>query len=799
MARCRNPAGVTGFLFLNVPGNEVSFHPPAMRVLSCDQFCRIRSQTTSNRISVTIQGIVQGVGFRPFVYRLAVKAGLTGWVRNTPSGVFLEAQGPEEHLHAFLEDLRDKTPPLAVISSIETEEIPTANESAFIILKSGGGENSIQIAPDGDVCPDCLRELFDPADRRYRYPFINCTNCGPRYTIITGVPYDRPFTTMASFPLCPLCRAEYGNPADRRFHAQPVACPVCGPRLELLGAEGKTVAGDPLETAISLLREGKILAIKGLGGYHLAVDACNAEAVRELRARKKRDEKPFAVMSADVADVAGYALFDRTEQRLLEGVEKPIVLLRKRQGNPIAPLVAPANGYFGVTLPSTPLHHLLLRGNFRALVMTSGNLSDEPIAYRDEDARERLQGIADFYLVHDRGIHTRTDDSVIRVFQGNPIFLRRSRGYVPRAIVLPSAQRSVLAVGAELKGTVCLTRGDRAFLSQHIGDLQNDAVLRSLAETVDHLERILSIRPEVVAHDLHPDYLSTVYAQSLSDLPCIPVQHHHAHLASCMAEHRLEGEVIGVIFDGTGFGTDGTIWGGEFLVGGYDSFRRWGHFRQVPMPGGDAAVREPFRMAFAYLHAAFGEGLYDLPLSFLAEIPAEHRKLFLSMVERRINSPLTSSCGRLFDAVASLVGLRNRVSYEGQAAIELEALAEENETGCVYPFALQEDGDVTTVDFSPMFRTMVRDRADDVECAATARGFHNTLAAATSAVCDTIRRKTGLERVVLSGGVFQNKLLTEGILTLLTEQGFQVFIQRLAPPNDGGLALGQAIIAGRSI
>ncbi|MGA7828193.1 MAG: carbamoyltransferase HypF [Geobacteraceae bacterium] len=757
-----------------------------------------RSQTTSKRISVTIQGIVQGVGFRPFVYRLAVSAGLTGWVRNTPSGVFLEAQGPEDHLNAFREDLREKAPPLAVITSIESAEIPTTDESAFIILKSGEGENSIQIAPDGDVCPDCLRELFDPSDRRYRYPFINCTNCGPRYTIITGVPYDRPFTTMSSFPLCPRCRAEYENPLDRRFHAQPVACPVCGPRLELLDEEGKAVTGDPLEAAINMLKEGKILAIKGLGGYHLAVDACNAEAVGELRSRKKRDEKPFAIMSADLTEVACFARFDRTEQRLLEGVEKPIVLLRKLKENPIAPQVAPANGYFGVMLPSTPLHHLLLRDTFRALVMTSGNLSDEPIAYRDEDARMRLRGIADYYLLHDRGIHTRTDDSVIRVFQGHPIFLRRSRGYVPRAIALPSSQRSVLAVGAELKGTVCLTRADRAFLSQHIGDLQNDAVLRSLEETVAHLEQILSIRPEVVAHDMHPDYLSTVYAQGLTELPRIPVQHHHAHLASCMAENRLDGEVIGVIFDGTGYGTDGTIWGGEFLVGGYRSFQRWGHFRQVPMPGGDAAVREPFRMAFAYLHAAFGAGLYDLPLPFLAEIPSEHRKLFLSMVEKRINSPLTSSCGRLFDAVASMVGLRNRVSYEGQAAIELEALAEESDTRLVYPFALHEEGEGTIVDFCPMFRALVKDSAEGRESSVLARAFHNTLAAATVAVCDAIRKQTGMERVALSGGVFQNKLLTERILSLLTEQDFQVFIQRLAPPNDGGLALGQAIIAGRS-
>ncbi|MDD2321211.1 MAG: carbamoyltransferase HypF, partial [Geobacteraceae bacterium] len=397
----------------------------------------MRSQATIKRISLTVQGIVQGVGFRPFVYRLAVGSGLTGWVRNTPAGVFLEVQGAEECLHAFLHDLRDKAPPLAVITSIGSAEIATVEETAFTILASGGGENSIQIAPDGDVCPDCLRELFDPADRRYRYPFINCTNCGPRYSIITGVPYDRPFTTMAPFPLCPLCRAEYGNPLDRRFHAQPVACPVCGPRLELIDAVGGRVAGDPLDMAIALLKEGKILALKGLGGYHLAVDACNAAAVRQLRLRKKRDEKPFAVMSSGIVEVAGYAHFDRMEQRLLEGPEKPIVLLRKRQGNPLAPLVAPANGYFGVMLPSTPLHHLLLRGNFPALVMTSGNLSDEPIAYRDDEARERLAGIADFFLVHDRGIHVRSDDSVIRVFQGKPIFLRRSRGYVPRAVVLP--------------------------------------------------------------------------------------------------------------------------------------------------------------------------------------------------------------------------------------------------------------------------------------------------------------------------------------------------------------------------
>jgi len=713
--------------------------------------------------------------------------------------VFLEVQGTEEDIASFVGDIRQKAPPLAVITSIETGELPAIEEQGFVILESGGGGSNIQIAPDCDVCPDCLRELFDPADRRFRYPFINCTNCGPRYTIITGVPYDRPLTTMAEFPLCPDCRAEYQDPADRRFHAQPVACPVCGPRLFLVDGTGREVQGDALESAIRLLKEGKILAVKGLGGYHLAADACNEEAVRELRRRKKRDEKPFAVMSPTLAEVAEYALFDDMERRLLEGPERPIVLLRKRESNPVAPLVAPANGYFGVMLPYAPLHHLLLRGNFTALVMTSGNLSDEPIVYRDEEAGAVLSEIADFFLFHNRGIHVRTDDSVIRVFRGNPLFLRRSRGYVPRAVHLPAPQQSVLAVGAELKGTICLTRGDRAFLSQHIGDLKNDAVLRSLEEATDHLERILDIRPELVAHDLHPDYLSTVYAQGLSGIPRVAVQHHHAHLASCMAEHGLEGEVIGVIFDGTGLGSDGTIWGGEFLLGGYTSFRRRGHFMAVPLPGGDAAVREPFRMALSHLHAAYGEELFDLPLPFLAEIPEGDRKLFLAMLTRRLNSPLTSSCGRLFDAVAALTGLRNRVSYEGQAAIELEAVAELSGSDKVYPFTIDDVDGTLVLDFRPLLRALVRDVTDGKPVAAMARAFHNTVAAAVAEVCERVRRESGMDRVVLSGGVFQNKLLSEGVFDLLSGRGFQVFNQRLVPPNDGGLALGQAIIAGRSV
>ena len=691
-----------------------------------------------------------------------------------------------------------KAPPLAVLSAVREDELTPAEGSGFEILDSTGGSGSIQIAPDCDVCPDCLRELFDPGDRRFLYPFINCTNCGPRYSIIKGIPYDRPLTTMAAFPLCPECRAEYEDPTNRRFHAQPVACPVCGPRLQLFDSSGREVSGDPLQTAVDRLKEGKILAVKGLGGYHLAVDACSEAAVRELRLRKKRDEKPFAVMSPGLTEIARYAVFDHTERRLLEGPEHPIVLLRKREGNSIAPSVAPANGYLGIMLPYTPLHHLLLRGNFLALVMTSGNLSDQPIVYLDDEARDRLADIADFFLLHDRDIHVRTDDSVVRVFRGNPLFLRRSRGYVPRAVVLPSPQKRVLAVGAELKGAVCLTLHYRAFLSQHIGDLRNDAVLRSLEETVRHLEQVLQIQPEVVAFDLHPDYLSSIYAREIPGLPKVGVQHHHAHLASCMAENGLEGEVIGVIFDGTGFGTDGTAWGGEFLLGGYSSFTRYGHFGQVPLPGGDAAVREPFRMTLSYLYAAYGDSLFQVSLPFMGDISPGDRKLFRAMLQRRLNSPLTSSCGRLFDAVAALIGLRSRVSYEGQAAIELEALAERGETKGIYPFQVhgREGGQV--IDFSPMIRALVDDTAAGTDKADMARKFHDTVAAAVVDVCTAIRSETGVGRVVLSGGVFQNRLLSEGVFDLLTGSGFSVYVQRLVPPNDGGLALGQAVIAGRS-
>jgi hydrogenase maturation protein HypF len=746
------------------------------------------------RASLEIEGIVQGVGFRPFVYRLAGRHELAGWVRNTGRGVQIEVEGVGANLDAFCRAVREEAPPLSVITTLSVQPLTPVGSSGFLILESAKLSKGGEVSPDCEVCEDCLAEMFDPANRRYLYPFINCTNCGPRYSIITGIPYDRPYTTMASFPMCEDCLAEYHDPLNRRFHAQPNACPACGPRLSLLNVNGAILPGDPLTEALRALAQGLIVAVKGVGGFHLAVDACSEAAVARLRRRKKRDEKPFALLAENLDAVRQFAHCSTLEGRLLSGVERPIVLLRKREGNPISSLVAPGNGWFGVMLPGNPLQHLLIKGSCAPLVMTSGNLSDEPIAYRDADALGRLSGIADLFLTHDREIHTRTDDSVLRLSLGEPLFLRRSRGYVPRGVNLPAHQPSVLAVGAELKGTVCLTRGGRGFLSQHIGDLKNAATLACLGETVAHLGRLLEVTPEAVAHDMHPDYLSTGFAEGLA-LPRIPVQHHHAHMASCMAENGLDGELIGVILDGTGYGADGAIWGGEFLLGGYGGFQRRGHFGYLRMPGGDAAVREPYRMAISALYGCFGKELFEQPIPFLAAVTPQERSLFLKVLERGINSPLTSSCGRLFDAVAALIGVRSRISYEGQAAIELEALAERALPSAPYPYQV-ESADCHRIDFAPTIAAICADLAGGREAADIARAFHQTIAAGILAVCTKIRAESGAARVVLSGGVFQNRLLTEETAQLLSGQGFQPYCHRLVPPNDGGLALGQAVIAG---
>lgn len=779
-----------------------------------------RDTTLTHRRQHTIQGIVQGVGFRPFVFRLAHELGLTGWVRNTTAGVIVELQGTENLLAAFDDALQNSLPPLAVITNHTSRNIPVINEIIFKILSSSAGEPDIQIAPDSALCSDCLRELFDPDDRRFRYPFITCTNCGPRYSIITGIPYDRPKTTMAAFPLCPDCLREYNDPMDRRFHAQPIACHRCGPQISLIAPSGERLAEKDaaVSKALELLQEGAILAIKGIGGYHLAVDACNPDAIQKLRARKKRDEKPFAVMAATIESARRLALMNQMEERLLSSPEAPIVIVRKHPVCPVSPLVAPDNGWIGLMLPYAPLHHLLFRSSSTfdvqgsglesgttnheprtALVMTSGNISDEPLAFEDDDAIIRLSGIADYFLTHDRPIHIRSDDSVMRVFQDRPLFYRRARGYAPRAVRLPFPVQLLLAVGAELKSAVCLAKGDMAFLSQHIGDLQNDSSYDSFCHIIKHLSGILEIKPSVIACDLHPDYLSSRFAEE-SGLQLIKVQHHHAHLASCMAENSLDGDVIGVIFDGTGHGADGTVWGGEFLAGGYDGYRRAAHFRETPLPGGDAAVREPWRMAMSYLYQAYGESAFSIDHQVVHQLPDLEQRVFAGMLRRGINSPMTSSCGRLFDAVAALLGLRHKVSYDGQAAIELEALAESVENVCAasYRYTIVfQDGLPAQLDFSPMFPEILADMNSGIQAAVIALRFHTTIASATTDMCLHVAGSTGLDRVILSGGVFQNRLLSEMVYTALINKGLQVFTHRLVPPNDGGIALGQAVIAGR--
>lgn len=749
------------------------------------------------RLRIKITGIVQGVGFRPFVYGLARSLKLAGWVQNGPEGLLIEVQGDHLLLDEFLQRLEQEAPPLSVISSVATAEIPLLLPSAFTITESRTGSGNTLIAPDCDVCPDCLRELFDPSDRRYLYPFINCTNCGPRYSIITATPYDRPNTTMTAFPLCPECEKEYSDPSDRRFHAQPVACQRCGPELKLLDAAGEPLASEPLATAVKMLQEGAIVAIKGVGGYHLAVDPFNHAAVSELRRRKKRDEKPFALMTDSIEKAKKIAQLNRTEELLLSGRERPIILLRKQQDNSLSPEIAPANDYFGVMLPSAPLYYLLLRDNFDALVMTSANLSDDPIIYKNADALEQLSAVADFFLTHNREIFAPSDDSVIRVFRTHPLMMRRSRGYVPRPVMIPEVDKSVLALGGELKSAVCLASGEQAFLSRHIGDLKSAATLASFPESIAALGKITGITPEIVAHDLHPDYHSTVFAATLPGKK-IAVQHHHAHLASCMAENRLEGDVIGVIFDGAGYGSDGTIWGGEFLTGGYKEFSRAGHLRQMAMPGGDLAAREPYRMALSLLFQIYGDKLFEIPLQVTQHILPEQRGLFLQMLRKGINSPMTSSCGRLFDAVAALLGLRGVMSYEGQAAIELEGVAEKGSCNKAYRFEIATVGSSIILDWIPIIEDIVNDLLEKCSLPDISATFHHSLAVASGAVCREIRSSSGLDRVVLSGGVFQNRLFSEEMVTLLEKEGFSVYTHRLVPPNDGGVALGQAMIAGRS-
>lgn len=755
----------------------------------------LNAKNQKKAIRLEIKGIVQGVGFRPFAYQQAHKLKIAGKVANTSDGVVIHAEGSEEKLEAFRDAVSGKGPPLAYITEIRAYSEPVRGFKKFSISKSKTfSVRATLISPDVSICEDCRQELFNPHDRRYHYPFINCTNCGPRYSIISDIPYDRPKTSMKPFRMCASCQREYDDPLDRRFHAQPNACEACGPSVRLYDSgKNRIETPDAIETAAAFLKQGRILAVKGIGGFHLAVDAEDGNAVEILRQRKHREEKPFALMASDEAKIDTFAYLEPEASHLLASAQRPIVLLRKKVPNSIAKGVSPRNRYFGVMLPYTPLHYLLLRFDFAALVMTSGNISEEPIAIGNQEAFERLAHIADYFLIHDREIYLRSDDSVVRHSAGANQVLRRSRGYVPLPVRLSQKLPHVLACGAELKNTFCLTKGREAFLSQHIGDLENQPAYDFYRQTIEHMKRILDIEPEIVAHDLHPDYLSTRYAGKLENVESVGVQHHHAHIVSCMAENHVDGPVIGLSFDGTGYGSDGNIWGGEVLAAEVSGFTRLAHLSYTPMPGGAAAIREPWRMAVSYLREAFADGLWDLKLPLFGEIDNRKIRVVCEMISKQVNTPLTSSLGRLFDGIAAIAGIRSRVFFEGQAAVELEMLADEKSSK-TYPYSWSS-ATVHQIQYAAMIRRVVEDVQQQISPAVISAKFHATLVRLFTDLCVEIRKETGMNRVVLSGGVFQNSILLAGLCRMLEKQKFTVFTHSQVPANDGGISLGQAVAA----
>lgn len=790
-------------------------------------------------------GRVQGVGFRPFVYRLARTKALTGYVLNSPEGVIIEIQGPRPDLEAFAHDLIHSLPPLAMIVSHAREVVPPlagiADEDAFVIRESRTGEgHNVLVSPDVATCPDCLADMRDPADRRFEYPFTNCTNCGPRYTITQSVPYDRDKTSMACFPLCPECAREYHDPLDRRFHAQPNACPVCGPKVWLTDAKGLALAesGQAIEKAAQALAKGRILVLKGLGGFHLAVDATNPKAVARLRQRKKRPAKPLAVMVPDMETLALLTEADPEEAALLAGLERPIVLVRLKPGGPLAPDVSPDTDWLGAMLPYTPLHHVLFaqfrralgKGRPAALVMTSGNLSSEPIALGNREALARLSSIADLFLLHNRDILVRTDDSVVRLLptllpgehsaqagtaksvaearapevshvEERLQFLRRARGFTPLPVFLPGEGPCVLGVGPELKNTVCLTKGDQAFLSQHIGDMQNMETAAFHREVIDHLTTMLRVTPQAMVADLHPDYLSTRYAQGRTDIPVLRVQHHHAHIMAVLAEHpaaSAKGGVLGLALDGSGYGGDGTIWGGELLLvdPATAAMRRVGHLSPVRLPGGEAAIRQPWRTAQAFFHA-LGHAAPESAWPWLKG-REQACAVVRTMLDKQVNSPITTSCGRLFDAVSALLGLTLEISYEGQAAIVLERVQDMTETGW-YPCPVRDGQDPAVLDTLALFAAAAEDAALGVPASVVSRRFHGGLARGLAALAVTMTGRLGVEAVALSGGVLLNRTMAHLLPSFLRQAGLRPLLHRQVPPGDGCIALGQAYYGQRAL
>jgi len=747
-----------------------------------------------------ITGIVQGVGFRPTVFNLARKHTLTGWVLNNARGVEIELHGSDQNVQAFIQNLQQNPPPPAVIDSFFVED---ADDHAYVDFQIRHSEDDpfdfLPVSPDLNICPDCRRELFDPSDRRYRYPFINCTNCGPRFSIVTGIPYDRPNTSMAGFALCPDCAGEYQDPANRRFHAQPIACPVCGPQVWYEeGGQRLSEREDAIQSTRKALAEGKILAVKGLGGFHLACDAQNPETIEKLRLRKRRSGKPFALMAFDLETIREFARVSPEEEKLLTFPMAPVVLLETTPaGRALLRLVAPDQNRLGFMLPYTPLHLLLLepsKGFPKVLVMTSGNLSEEPIAYSNVDAQRRLSDLADGFLLHDRPIHIRIDDSVVSVIEGVTHIQRRARGYAPLPMQIPTTAIPTLACGTELKNTFCLIRDRYAFVSHHIGDLENKETLSAFEDAIRHYEKIFRIRPQLLAADMHPNYLASRYARQRAaeeNLPLVEIQHHHAHIVSCMAENALNQRepVIGLAFDGTGYGTDGAIWGGEVLLANWEKFERPYHLEYMPLPGGDAAVRKPARMALSLILQA-GIDPESFPFAFHQSLDPDEQAAVANQIRTGFNSPKTSSLGRLFDGVAALVGLHQQISYEAQNAIALETIADPEERSG-YDFAI-ENGQIL---ISPVIRAIVEDLKHDVAPSGISARFHNGLTACAVRVSEQIRSQTSFNQVVLSGGVWQNKVLIRQTIAALKASEFEVFWPHKLPTNDGGVSLGQALVA----
>jgi hydrogenase maturation protein HypF len=757
------------------------------------------------RVRIEVSGIIQGVGFRPLIYRLAKTLGLTGHVANTAAGVTIELDGTDQKIERFAKSIYSEKPPLASIEKfrvVKSEIEPGDVRKNFQIIESISAGNRIgPITPDSDVCDNCLAELYDPDDRRYLYPFVNCTDCGPRYTLIEKTPYDRPLTAMKHFEMCERCQTEYSNPTDRRLHAQATCCPACGPSVTLATPDGQNVEGpDPIRRAADLLKEGKILAIKGIGGFHLAVNAVDHEAIAKLRERKGRPDKPLAVMVADLDQIKTFASFSLEEQNLLRGRAKPIVLLPKKPSFPLAENIAPDNRFIGVMLPYTPIHHLLFYYHeFQALIMTSGNISGSPVVKDNDEAFSKLANIADYFLFHNRPIITQVDDSVIRVSGSDSSLYRRARSLVPSVVNLKRNGGRTLALGAIIKNTICMTKEKEAFLSQHIGDLDNMDTQIHQKNISLHFQSLLRIEPDLLVHDLHPDYPGSSYARNQTELPTIGVQHHHAHAVSCMAEHGLTGPVIALTLDGNGYGPDRTVWGGEVLLANYDRYERLAHLSSVEMPGGDAAIREPWRMAVSHLYRAFGPEYRGLNLQLIHD-NNDNIDIIQQMIDKSINSPLTSSCGRLFDSVAALLGIRYSASFEGQAAAELEMLLEPDDSNMAsYPFEIvKSDTKPWQLPVKQIITGIVHDILENHEPYRISKRFHNTLAALFTRVCREIRDLKNIDQVVLSGGVFQNLNLSQQLKTNLEALAFTVYSHEQVPTNDGGISLGQAL-AGRAM